>query len=242
LRQTGVIRTWQSAAASNNAEWCDLVARSHGATTQFKSDAWTSQDRTPQYYPDAVTLTPRLVIPDLLSRVDTSIGCTIKDSFAALDLAPYGFRVLFDAEWIVRSPRLSAVAPSGPQWKRITRSDALAEWEDAWRPDDGSKRLLRAELLDHNSVAVVAAEQADQIVAGAILNSSSTVVGISNVLSRPDVDLDPWPGCLAFAGSLFPGKPLVGYEFGAGLLDAKRNGFQDAGPLRVWITDDDSVA
>jgi hypothetical protein len=70
-------------------------------------------------------------------------------------------------------------------------------WEDAWRAEDGPKELFRAELLGHDSVAVLAAYRHGAVVAGAILNCSSTVVGISNVFVGPGVDLDPWPGCLA---------------------------------------------
>lgn len=45
------------------------------------------------------------------------------------------------------------------------------------------------------------------------------------------------PDVLRFAGELFADKPVVGYESGASLLQAERNGFQTAGPLRVWIND-----
>ena len=63
-------------------------------------------------YPDAVTLARGTVIPELLSGVDATIGCSVKDSFAELDLTPYGFRTLFEADWVVRlGPPLPA--PSG---------------------------------------------------------------------------------------------------------------------------------
>lgn len=88
-------------AAANNAEWCDLVCRTYGAQTRFDEDAWTSRTRTPPGYPDAVTLVPHPSAPDLLARIDTSAGCSIKDSFASMDMTTYGFRVLFDAQWIV---------------------------------------------------------------------------------------------------------------------------------------------
>ncbi len=235
------MRTWQSAAALNNAEWCDIVVRSHGGITHFGSDAWTSQDRTPEYYPDAVALAPCLAVPELLSCIDTSVGCSVKDSFNGLDLTPYGFRPLFEADWIVRLGPPPPAPPGGPRWERVVRPGELAKWEDAWRPEDGPKDLFRAELLDHDSVAVLAACRDDAVVAGAILNCSAMVVGVSNVFVRPGADLDPWPGCLAFAGELFPDKPVVGYESGSSLLQAERNGFQTAGSLRVWTNYGDAV-
>jgi hypothetical protein len=83
-------------AARNNAELCHLVC---GGGT-FAPDAWTSPVRTRDLYPDAVTLVRGVEPEGLLARVDASVGCSIKDSFADLELAPYGFRVLFEAEWI----------------------------------------------------------------------------------------------------------------------------------------------
>jgi hypothetical protein len=241
LRQDGIVGAWQSVAARNNAEWCDLVVRSHGGTTHFGALAWTSQERTPTYYPDAVTLAPRLPVPKLLSYIDVSTGCSIKDSFSGLDLAPYGFCVLFEAEWIVRlGPKLSAPS-AGPKWQRVVQPGELAKWEEAWGARDGPKDTFRAEILDHPSVAVLAARWHDGVVAGAVLNCSSKVVGISNVFVAAGARLDPWPGCLALATELFPDRPVVGYQSGARLLQAERNGFETAGPLRVWIKDGSSV-
>ncbi len=59
-----------TAAARNNAQWCDLVCRSDGLATRFDDDAWTCSSRTPAYYPDAVTLGGTPSVADLLARVD----------------------------------------------------------------------------------------------------------------------------------------------------------------------------
>jgi hypothetical protein len=120
------VGTWQSAAALNNAEWCDLVVRSRGGTTHLGSDVWTSQDRAPACYPDAVTLVPRVAVPGLLSCIDTSAGCSVKDSFSGLDLAPYGFRVLFEANWVVRLGPPPPAPSGGPKWARVVRPGELA--------------------------------------------------------------------------------------------------------------------
>ncbi len=228
---------WCGIAARNNAEWCDAVCRSHGARTQFDDDAWTSPTRTPIYYPDAVTLVADLSVPDLLARVDASAGCSIKDSFASLDLAGYGFRVLFDAQWIHTS------APLPPEemdarWERVRDRDGFARWVEAWRGVDGPTNVLRAELLDNDSVAVLAAHAADRVVAGAILNRGANVVGISNFFADEGVISPNWSGFLAIARSIFATSNFVGYESGDRLAAAQRDGFEIAGPLRVWIRDD----
>ena len=73
-------------AARNNALWCDAVARSLGVSCTTDDVAWTASTRTPPYYPDAVTLSPEALEYDVLARVDDSDGCSVKDSWARLDL------------------------------------------------------------------------------------------------------------------------------------------------------------
>jgi hypothetical protein len=225
-------------AAANNAEWCDLICGTHGAQTRFDEDAWTSRTRTPPGYPDAVTLVPDPSVPDLLTRIDTSAGCSIKDSFASVDMTAYGFRVLFDAQWIVH--RATAVPPSPDQacWEVVDDGAGLAAWELAWPGNDGPPGVFRPELLDRDSVTVLATRRSDRVVAGAVLNCSSRVVGISNFFTHDPHRAASWSGCLALAGSLFPGSIFVGYESDETLVAARSHGFETIGPLRVWIRED----
>ena len=71
-------------AAQNNAEWCDAFCRTHGIVGHFRAGCWFSPVRTPRHYPDAVTLLPEITIEQVLSGIDTSEGCSVKDSFAGL--------------------------------------------------------------------------------------------------------------------------------------------------------------
>jgi hypothetical protein len=224
-------------AALNNAEWCDVVVRSHGIETEIDRDAWIARTRTPPYYPDAVTLVPNPAIPDLLRRIDASAGCSIKDSFATLDLARFGFRVLFEAQWITRRLDAPTAADAEPTWVRVREASALAAWETAWSGGLGAQGLFRAGLLAVDAVAVLAAYEADRIVAGAVLNRSAEVVGVSNVFSLPGRRHAAWEGCLALASALYPASMMVGYQSGSDLDIAHDHGFEPAGPLRVWIHD-----
>ena len=222
-------------AALNNAELCDVVCRTHGITGRFDYDAWTSPVRTPPLYPDAVTLIPGGSVTDLLRRLDRSAGCSIKDSFATLNLEPYGFRVLFDATWIVRTPSEVVVAPSDGEedrWTIVRTPARFAAWESAWRRDDPSGVLL-VDLLDQPSVTLIAVDHEGAVRAGAVLNRSAGAVGISNFFATARAS-NAWAGCVAFATSLFPGATLVGYESGRDLEAARAHGFEEAGPLRVW--------
>jgi hypothetical protein len=182
-----------------------------------------------------VTLVPRPAVSDLLARIDASPGCSVKDSFSVLDLGPYGFRVLFEADWIGRPPDGPVRTPRHLVWRRIVRPADLARWEEAWRPAGGLGDLFRASILDHDWVAVLAAQRSDQIVAGAVACCGLAEVGISNFFARPRAGSESWPGCLALASSLFPGMTLVSYESGDELIRAERYGFERIGGLRVWI-------
>jgi hypothetical protein len=224
-------------AARNNAEWCDIVCRTHGILGRFDLDAWVAPRRTPPYYPDAVTLERSADGERILERIDTTTsGCSIKDSFATLDLSASGFEVMHEAEWIHRGPRPApATDDSGTTWVPLTTPGELEAWEAAWSGDGGPTDLFRAALLDDLSVTILGGVAGGSIVAGAVLNRTADVVGISNLFTTGG-DLDgAWTGCLGYLELASPGSAVVGYEAGDELAAAHRQGFESVGPLRVWL-------
>jgi hypothetical protein len=225
-------------AARNNSEWCDVVCRAHGLPGVFDVEAWTNQRRTPPYYPDAVTLQRTPNVDRVLSRVDATSGCTIKDSFASVDLSARDFRVLFDAEWIFRPTQSPGDRrTSGTQWTRIADPDALIAWETAWSEAGIPVGLFAPAILADDSVAILGKYADDGIVAGVILNLANGVVGVSNAFASAGAGDVLWSECLDAVEAYFPSLPIVGYESGRALAAAHRHGFTSAGPLRVWIND-----
>lgn len=221
------------AAARNNAAWCDVVCRTHALDTRFDDDAWTSRTRTPIHYPDAVTLVRDPPVRELLDRIDVSAGCSIKDSFASLDLTTCGFRVLFEAEWIVRTPGAARPTSTRLRWEVVRDSGEFVVWEQAWRGDHGPAGVLLVDLLGHDWIAVLAGYADHDLVAGAVLNRTREVVGISNFFAAPGVASASWNGCVAFGSALFPDSTLVGYQSGG--ASERPPGWDSAGPLRVWL-------
>lgn len=237
------------AAAYNNAAWCAAVCRDGG----FTAEAWSSPRPTPLHYPDAVTLTRDTDTAALLAGIDTAAPhASIKDSFAVLDLAPAGFEVLFDAEWIHRPASAPGAAPA-LEWSRISGPAELEAWETAWDGEE-STGLFHPGLLtattgeagtiketgiieEPGEIAFLAGrDAAGRILAGAAANRTGGVVGISNVFSADGTpDDEAWTGALTLTASLWPGLPLVGYESGDDLDTALRHGFTAIGPLRVWV-------
>ncbi len=79
------------AAVQNNARSCDIVCQSHGLPTMRSEQLWTAPKGSPPLYPDGATLVPRLPADCVLSQIDIRPGCSVKDSFANLDLSEHGF-------------------------------------------------------------------------------------------------------------------------------------------------------
>jgi hypothetical protein len=222
------------AAAFNNAQWCDLVCRTHGAVTAFTAGAWVSETRSPPAYPDAVTLHRSVPADEVLTRIDTSAGCSVKDSFASLDLSGYGFQVLFDAEWIHRPADGGGPRPGAALgWRVVEGVDELAAWASA----HGGGAVFRPDLLDDPRVAVVflPGDADGGVAAGAVGNRSGDVVGLSNLFAVSAESDAVWAGASAALSARFPGLPLVGYQRGANLAAAHGAGFGSVGALRVWL-------
>lgn len=77
----------------------------------------------------------------------------------------------------------------------------------------------------------MAATSGDDVVGGAVLNTSATATGVSNLFAV-DGDLDRvWTGLLA----ALPGTALVSYDSGDDLAAALRHGWTATGPLRIWL-------
>jgi hypothetical protein len=234
-----------SSCVSNNLGWCEAVLRTHGLAGAIAAGLWSCRQRVPPYYSNAMTLAPSdpAVQTELLRELAADLvrPFSVKDSFAALDLAPLGMRPLFDAEWIWRDP--SAGEPEGErrdvEWRRVTSPVELDRWETAWG-DDGSPtdtRVFLPHLLADRSVVLLAARDGDRIVAGCAANRAAGVVGFSNFFAD-DADREPlMTSAVREVMRLAPGLPVVGYERGEDLVRARRAGFRSVGPLRVWLAE-----
>jgi hypothetical protein len=229
-------------AARNNALWCDAVARAHGVEATLDDTAWTAQTRTPPYYPDAVTLSPDVEEHDLLARVDDSDGCSIKDSWARLDLSPEDFARLVVGEWVWLDPTTPLTVPESTtprSWERVTTAGEMSTWVQAWSSDPEAVAILRPSLLDEPGVHVLAGRDTDDpaapVVAGAIVNVTGEVAGLGNIFARDGDEHRAWREAAAAAREVAAGIPLVGWEAGASVDAAVAAGCERLGPLTVWL-------
>jgi hypothetical protein len=213
-------------AALNNAGWCDAVCRALGLRTRWGADAWTVARRSPNGYPDAVTLRHDADAAAVLSRVDVGPGCSVKDSFAALDLAPWGFHVLFDATWI-RRPSAPDASSAALEWSEVHSPADLDQWSRGHDLDVFRPGLLEVEDLRFFHCPVAAA--------GFALHRTAGVVGVSNTVAGRAPLAAVWSDLVIIAGAVYPGLDLVGYEAADDLEAATAAGFLSTGPLRVWM-------
>jgi hypothetical protein len=219
------------AAVINNARWCDAVCRSHGYPGEFGGRLWISAGHALPFYPNAITLSPDVTAAEATASQDPSRPFAIKDSFARLDLAPYGLTPLFDATWI------AVPAPAGgdePSWDVVTNPGDLVRWEAAWAGGGEVSGLFQPALLADADCAVLACRRGGTQVGGAIAYTAGGVTGISNVFKSGIASGPLWEGVVRAMAELRPGPPIVGYERGEDLAAARRAGFTVLGPLRIW--------
>ena len=203
----------------NSLHWYEAIFRTHRLDGAIVDGLWLSHGDVPPYYSNAMTLVPSPVGPQLAALRDLRSALhgpwSVKDSFAALDLAPLGFEPLFDAEWVWRDPSPPPTTdPGDVSWQRVTTNVDLDHWEKAWR-DNGSptdRRVFLPELLADPTVALFAAYRRDDMVGGCAANMSTDAVGLSNIFSA-DRDAEAVvAGALAAVSRFAPGLPIVGYE------------------------------
>lgn len=221
-------------AAANNAALCDAVVTASGGAGVFEPDLWFSRGPPPPYYPGLVTLTPDGTAAQLGRIAALGEACTaVKDSFATLDLAPLGFRVLFEAAWLLRPASTGQPAGDALAWERVRGPEQFRAWVAAWA-DGGAEMPFAAALLADERHAFLAGRREGRIVAGCVASRAAGVLGISNLFGAEAL----WPSCLATAQAWAPGLPLCTYDRGAAAEVLLAEGFQRIGPLRVWQRQD----
>lgn len=209
-----------SAAVRDNAAWCQRVCAAHGVPARRRGDRWLVQGRAPVGYPDVITLRPGLAAADVLDGVDTGPGCSVKDAWADVDLAGYGFDVLATGSWLWAEPGRAGAAP----WTAIEAA-GLADW--TWI--HGGDPLPPALLVDP---AVHLLVREDGSACAAVCSAVPGLAGVSNV-AGPDPQ-GAWSELVAWCADQLPGRAVVGWESGDALDGARAAGMAPVGTVRVW--------
>ncbi len=224
-------------AAENNADLYEAMFSSQGLAYQRLPFAFVGQDEPPPYYSNLTILSPDRAdeivehIKTLAERFGGAVG--VKDSFCRLELEPNGFRTLFEASWIWREP---GVRPVSHGWHRIEDETDLALWEAAWKrsgsPTD--RRMFNAKMLRRSDISFLGRKGSGGYEAGCIANRSADCIGLSNVLAASS---DLFEQAAAAVASVDPHLPIVGYESGTSLEQARTASFTTVGDLRILVAD-----
>jgi hypothetical protein len=217
-------------AVDANVGWHKDICAMHGVESDLVDGLWWSRQAAPRLHSDAVVVETTVRVETIVGRLADRGQCAVKDSFASVDLSPYGFRVLFTAMWLHHrptSPISNADAPTG--WSVVTARRELEDWNRQHETAD----VLPPSLLGRAHFRVLAKRTRQHIVAGAVARFGSGVVDISNVFAIPGEQVD-WAELGDVVHLLFPNRSLVGYESGDQLGAATSAGFTPVGPLRVW--------
>ena len=96
-------------------------------------------------------------------------------------------------------------------------------------------RQFPAALLAHDHIVFVAGRRGGRIVVGGVLNADAGVVGVSNVFAEPAELGACWARLVDEAQARFPGLPQCTYDRVQPPVEPLAQGFEFAGPLRVWV-------
>jgi hypothetical protein len=227
-----------SHCARNNADLYQAVFRAHNIADTRTPEAWSSSANAPPYYSNFVALSEAsgTELSKQISKLKRELTppFSVKDSFAKLEIAKLGFSILFEATWISRS--VHRVVSNLPiQWKRVSSESDFARWQNAWQQSSPTEeRVFIPKMLADPQLAFFAREDDGVFTAGCLANQSTDAIGLSNVFYA-ESNSDCFKQSAACLDTISMGLPIVGYENGEALKLAIAAGFQEVGPLRIWI-------
>nr|AYQ74403.1 hypothetical protein EAV92_18600 [Cohnella candidum] len=223
------MKTLVDLAVANNIAWCGIVCHTHGIAHISKGNVWGLRAKAPAFYPDIITNNSKVTTEEVMDFIGGGEVSGIKDSYANLDLASHGFKMLFEADWIYHAP-VKEAGPAQRSWLTVATEEELKEWSDA----NGTGTVIRPELLRRNDVKIFMHRDQDQR-SGFIAYLGADAVGVSNVFSTGQAEESMWTDIVKVVSAAFPGFPMVGYERNGSLEAARASGWTPIGPLRVWV-------
>lgn len=228
-------------AAQNNADWCDIVCRTHGVPGKFLENIWINYQEVPTLlYPNAVIIKPlsEKTLRDsieILKKIPLETYA-IKDSFNELPAHTMGCKILFEAEWIWKDQEDLVHSNTTENWTIIKDEQELKNWEYAWNNNQlKDKRIFLPNILSAKDVFFLAQYKNDQIVAGGIVNITRDVVGLSNVFTHEVVKNNIYSELCIVIKEKISLLPIVDYERDEALKFALEAGFKIIGKLKVLL-------
>jgi hypothetical protein len=217
-------------AVDASLAWYDALCGLHGVPCGIRDDVWAAYAPPPPLHSAAKSVEPTVRPDRVLAAVEGLEQGGIADSFGSFDLTAEGFELLFEAQWIHR-PASQDRSGLPPGWSVVRSAAELQRWTS----HHDTQQVLLPGLLDRSSFLVLSRRGVDDadITGGVVLHLGTAAVSVSNLWAdEPD---QVWAEVVSAAAALFPGRALVGYEYGTDLERAQSVGFAAIGPQRVWV-------
>ncbi|WP_290777748.1 hypothetical protein [Exiguobacterium sp. UBA5002] len=208
----------RQSAIQNNFDWCRLVCEQVGCQVTETESTWLAKGSVPSYYPELMVRLPH-------QRINATDVYSIKDCTASYDFSSASLSHLFTAEWMTRPAILDRRALP-VDWSVVTDATQFTRFQAIQATPE-----LPTTLWQHPAVRFFYSE-AQQ--ASCIAYSNQVTTGLTYVNSDY-LDERLWDDIARLSSAHFPGQSLVGYEYGDHLITALEAGFDDVGPLAIWI-------
>lgn len=232
----------QKAIRNNNDLYREIFA-AQNIESNTTDEIWYCLEKTLPLYSNLVTISENWQPDEIFSEIDRKFEVekwdewSIKDSFGRLDLTGFGFKKLFDAQWIyLEAAKFHPVNDRrNLRFKVIESVDALNEWRLGWDADEElGKKIFDHKLLKNPRVFFIAGYSVGGIVCGCLINRTENVFGISNFFA-PENEVRYWSETINFVFDSIERLDIVGYEREDSAVNLQSLGFETVGDLSVWL-------
>lgn len=230
-------------AIQNNNDLYEIVFKPHRINSHRTNSLWYCLEKTPPLYSNLVSVSADWTPDKIFKTVELNFErekwerWSIKDSFARLNLKKYGFKKLFDAQWIYLEAAnfKPSVGEKKLRYKIADNEKLLSAWRLAWDSDERlGKEIFRLELLDDPNAYFIAGFDDEKIMSGCFINRTDNVLGISNFFALND-NATYWAEMISFVFDSIERADIVGYERRNTVEKLRQLGFEAVGELIVWL-------
>jgi hypothetical protein len=230
-------------AIDNNHGLYQAILVNHGVPFTIDKEIAYTLNNPPPLYSNLVTRS-RMWRPDTIfneingtAEEEHWSGWSIKDSFDVLDLVPYGFEKLFNAQWIhLPAEKFTQVGSGRTSYRVLRTSDELSDWISAWGGAEVTQgdEIFHPRLLENPSIHFVGGYESGKLICGCLVNATDDVLGISNFFA-PLASASLLSNVLEFIFDAVGKRDVVGYKRHEFAEELGVLGFEAVGDLAVWL-------
>lgn len=236
-------------AIYNNNGLYEAIFGTHQIEFQQTNLIRYSLEKTPPLYSNLVTISQNWKPDDIFRKIDRNNEkeiwdeWSIKDSFNELDLIEYGFRRLFDAQWIyLEAENFTPLkTDKNLRYEIVADENTLSDWRLVWDSNkELGREIFKPESLNNSKLHYIAGYEGKQIVCGCLVNKTDNVLGISNFFA-PVREIEYWSELIEFIFTEIEQTDIVGYERKEFVDKLTSLEFESVGDLTVWLKKRDSA-